>query len=75
MYVAVNGTAVVYNMNQDAAQIATWIQWDIPLQELSDKGADLTSVDTVTIGFGNKENPQAGGAGRVLFDDIALQIK
>jgi hypothetical protein len=75
MYVAVNGTAVVYNMNQDAAQIATWTPWDIPLQEFSDKGADLTNVDTITIGFGNKENPQAGGAGRVLFDDIALQTK
>jgi hypothetical protein len=75
MYVALNGTAVVYNTSQDAAQIATWIQWDISLQEFTDKGADLTNVDTITIGFGNKDNPQAGGAGRVLFDDIALQTK
>ena len=75
MYVALNGAAVVYNQNQNAAQIATWTPWDISLQEFADKGADLTNVDSITIGFGNKDNPQAGGGGRVLFDDIALQIK
>jgi hypothetical protein len=75
MYVILNGSAIANHDNPDAAQIATWTPWDIPLQTFSDQGVDLTNVETVTIGFGNKGNPQAGGAGRVLFDDIALQAK
>jgi hypothetical protein len=75
MYVALNGTAVVNHDNPDAAQIATWTPWNIPLQAFADQGADLTDVDSITIGFGNKANPQAGGAGRVLIDDITLQIQ
>jgi hypothetical protein len=73
MYVAVNGTAVVTNDNPDAAQIALWTPWEISLQAFADQGVDLTNVDTITIGFGNKANPQAGGTGTVLFDDVVLQ--
>jgi hypothetical protein len=73
MYVALNGTAVVANDNPDAAQIATWTPWTIDLQAFADQGVDLTNVDSITIGFGDKANPQAGGSGTVLFDDIILQ--
>jgi hypothetical protein len=28
--------------------------------------------NTISIGFGNKTNPEAGGSGKMLFDDIRL---
>jgi len=72
MYVALNGSAVVYHDNPNAAQIDTWTEWNIDLQEFANKGINLTSVEKITIGFGNKSNPQVGGSGKMLFDDIRL---
>jgi hypothetical protein len=72
MYVALNGSAVVYHENPSAAQIATWTEWTIDLQEFAAKGVNLANVNTITIGFGDKNNLQAGGSGLVFFDDIRL---
>jgi hypothetical protein len=73
MYVAVDGSAVVTNDDPKAALANDWIQWNIPLQEFADQGVDLTNVKTLSIGLGNKANPQAdGGSGHVFFDDIRL---
>jgi len=33
---------------------------------------NLANVNTISIGFGNKANPQAGGSGHVFIDDIRL---
>jgi len=33
---------------------------------------NLADVNTISIGLGNKNNPVAGGAGHVFFDDIRL---
>ena len=35
-------------------------------------GVNLTNVNTIAIGFGNKNNPQTGGSGFMFFDDIRL---
>jgi hypothetical protein len=72
MYVALNGNAVVYHDNPNAAQIDTWTKWNIDLQEFADQGVNLTNVDTMAIGFGDKKNPQTGGSGTMYFDDIQL---
>ncbi len=76
MYVAVanaNGlTAVVYHTNSDAALIDTWTEWTIDLQEFADLGVNLTDVNSIAIGFGDRNNPQPGGSGRMYFDDIRL---
>ena len=72
MYVALNGSAVVYHDNPNAAQIATWTQWRIDLQEFAAQGVNLANVNTFAIGFGDKNNLQAGGSGMVFFDDIRL---
>ena len=69
MYVALNGTAVVYHDEQNATQITRWTEWTIDLQAF---GINLTNVNTITLGFGNRTNPVAGGAGSVFFDDIRL---
>jgi hypothetical protein len=72
MYVALDGDAVVQNDDQNAALVTEWTRWDIPLQEFVDQGINLTNVRSITIGFGNKANPVAGGEGVVFFDDIRL---
>ncbi|HUU20383.1 MAG TPA: LamG-like jellyroll fold domain-containing protein [Sedimentisphaerales bacterium] len=72
LYVALNGTAIVTHDNPDAAQIATWIEWIIDLQAFADQGVDLTNVNTIALGLGDKNNPQPGGTGTMYFDDIAL---
>jgi hypothetical protein len=33
---------------------------------------DLTNVNSITLGLGNRANPVAGGAGMMFFDDIRL---
>jgi hypothetical protein len=72
MYVALNGTAV-YHDNPDAVLIDTWTQWTIPLQVFADEGVDLTNIDTLAIGLGDKTNLQAGdSSGTMFFDDIRL---
>ncbi len=72
MYVALNGSAVVYHDNPDAALINEWTQWTIDLQDFATQGVNLANVNKIAIGFGDKNNLQAGGSGRVFFDDIRL---
>jgi len=73
MYVALNGTAVVYHDNQNAAKIGGWTQWVIPLQVFADQGVNLANVTSLTIGFGTKGTTTAsGGTGKMYFDDIRL---
>ena len=72
MYVALNGNAVVQHENPEAALINDWTQWRIDLTQYSDQGVNLSNVNTITIGFGDKMNPQAGGSGSAFFDDIQL---
>jgi hypothetical protein len=72
MCVILNGSAVVYHEDPGATQIDTWTQWNIPLQGFADQGIDLTNVNTIGIGFGDRNNPHAGGSGTMYFDDIRL---
>jgi len=72
LYVALDGSAVVSHDNPDAAQIATWTQWNIDLQMFADQGVNLANVNTIAIGLGNKKNPVAGGSGTIYLDDIRL---
>jgi len=62
----------VYHDNPDAATIERPAEWTIDLQLFADQGVDLTDVDTISIGFGDRNNPQPGGSGQVHFDDIRL---
>ncbi|MHC4189334.1 MAG: LamG-like jellyroll fold domain-containing protein [Planctomycetota bacterium] len=76
MYVALansGGTpAVVYHDDSNATQINTWTEWNINLKQFADQGVNLTNVDSISIGFGNKNNPQPGGSGKMYFDDIRV---
>jgi len=72
MYVALNGSAVIYHDNPNAAKIDTWAQWTIDLQAFAAQGVNLVNVNMIAIGFGDKNNLQPGGSGLVFFDDIRL---
>ena len=69
LYVALNGSAVVNHDNPNAAQITTWTEWIIDLQAF---GVNLANVNTIGLGLGDRNNPQAGGSGTMYFDDIRL---
>jgi hypothetical protein len=65
--------AIVAYDDANAAMILGWTKWVIPLQNLTDQGIDLTNVDKIAVGLGNKTGTvTAGGTGTVYFDDIAL---
>jgi len=72
MYVAINGSAVINNDDPEATQTGIWTAWNIDLQEIAAQGVDLTNVNSISIGFGDKSNPQAGGSGTIYVDDIRL---
>ena len=81
MYVSIsnnNGTTgtVYYDDNQNidpnVTLIDTWTEWNIDLKDFLDQGVDLSNVNSITIGIGDKDNPQPGGSGKMLFDDIRL---
>jgi hypothetical protein len=72
MYVVLNGTAIVTNDNPNASAATNWSEWNIDLQTFADQGVDLTNINTITLGFGDRNNPVPGGTGLVIFDDIRL---
>jgi len=72
LYFALNSNAIVTNDNPDAAQIDRWTEWTIDLQAFADQGVNLTNIDTISLGLGDKNNPLAGGSGMIYFDDIRL---
>ncbi len=76
MYVALANAgaqgAAVYHPDPRAAQSNVWTEWTIDLNEFSARGVDLTDVNDMTIGLGNRDNPVAGGSGQLYFDDIRL---
>ena len=77
LYVALSNAAgtpaIVAHDDPAAATIDTWTEWIIPLQAFADQGINLTNVDKIAIGLGNKGNAAAaGGSGTMFFDDIGL---
>ena len=72
MFVALNGTAVVYHDDPTATQNTGWAKWVIDLTSFAGQGVNLANVNTTTIGFGTKNSPAAGGSGQMYFDDIQL---
>ena len=77
MYVAVSNSAgapaVVAHDDPAAATAGIWTQWRIPLQALADQGINLSNVDKIAIGLGNKAGMAAsGGLGTLYVDDIRL---
>ena len=71
LYVTLNGIAVEH-ADPAAAQIEDWTEWNIPLQAFVDKGVDVTNVNSIAIGIGNKTTLQPGGTGTMYFDNVGV---
>ncbi|MHC4704687.1 MAG: LamG-like jellyroll fold domain-containing protein, partial [Planctomycetota bacterium] len=73
MFVALNGSAVVYHDDPAVTQLTGWREWVIDLQAFADQGVGLANVNTITIGIGTQNSPSAaGGSGTMYFDDLRL---
>ncbi len=70
MNIVINGSLPVYHDNPKATQIDIWTGWTIDLQAFT--GVDLTNVNSIAICFGEQNDPQPGGRGKMFFDDIRL---
>jgi hypothetical protein len=70
MNIILNGGSVIYHDNAEAVQMEAWTEWTIDLQAVT--GVDLTNVSSIAICFGDRNILQAGGQGKVFFDDIQL---
>jgi hypothetical protein len=70
MSIVLNDGSAVYHENANAARIEDWTQWTIHLKAFID--VDLTNVHSIAICFGDRNNLQAGGGGKVFFDDIQV---
>jgi hypothetical protein len=76
LYVAITNSAgspaVVAHDESDAATGVIWRQWRISLSAFADLGINLSNVDKIAIGLGNKGGAAAGGTGTMYIDDIRL---
>jgi len=74
LYVAVEDNAgnvqVVNHPDALAALTTEWQEWQIPFSALG--GVNLSSVRTMYIGLGDRDNPTAGGTGLIYIDDIGF---
>jgi hypothetical protein len=74
LYVAVEDSAgnvaVVTHADGAALTADTWQEWQIPFSELG--GVNLGRVAIVYVGVGDRDNPNAGGAGLIFIDDIMV---
>ncbi len=72
LYVAVedgNGSiAVAANPDTAATARPDWQQWRIPFSAFG--GVNLSRVETIMIGVGDRNSPAAGGTGLIYVDDI-----
>jgi len=70
---AAGSPAIVAYDDPSTAGNSFWSQWVIPLQAFADRGINLTNVDTLAIGLGDKAGIAAsGGSGTMYIDDIRL---
>jgi len=53
-----------------AVFLAGWNEWTIPYSALA--GVNLSRIEAMTIGVGNRTSPAAGGSGIVYIDDIGF---
>lgn len=64
--------ATVVHADPNAVLAAEWLEWNIPLADLTAAGVDVTAIRKLDIRIGSPENPQPGGAGTIYADDIRV---
>jgi hypothetical protein len=78
LYIAVEDSSsnikVIGHPNPDAVQLDEWTEWPIDLAEIEGTGVDTKNIKKMYIGVGDRDNPVAGGFGKLYIDDIRLHI-
>ncbi len=69
---AAGNSAVVKHPDPASSAIGTWTPWDIPLTIFT--GINLQTIKKLSIGVGDRDNPQRGGSGVLYIDDIRLYL-
>ncbi len=76
LYVALedsqNQLGVVVHPDPGAVGVTKWTSWRVPLSRFADAGVDLTSIQKMHIGVGDRDNPQPDGTGMIHIDDIRV---
>jgi len=74
LYIAVEDSAnkiqVIEHSDAEAVLTPTWQTWSIPLSDLN--AVDLARIKKLYIGVGDRNSPQAGGAGKLYIDNIRV---
>ena len=67
-------SVTVVSVEPLTSQEPKWQTWHIDFNEFVQVNGDLdlTNIQTISLGVGNKTNPQLSGTGTVVFDDIVL---
>jgi regulation of enolase protein 1 (concanavalin A-like superfamily) len=65
-------SAVVTHPDPAASAIGSWTEWNIPFTDFT--GVDMQAINKMSIGVGDRANPQLGGAGDLYIDDIGLKL-
>jgi len=72
MYIVLNDNAVIYHEDPNASLISDWTEWNINLQDFADQGVNLTNVNSIGIGIGERNATEPDGSGILFIDDIRL---
>ncbi len=72
LYVAIQDSTSKIAVVKDATAVnaTDWVQVKMPLSSFS--GVGMTKVKKMFIGVGDRNNPVAGGAGKLFIDDIRV---
>jgi hypothetical protein len=65
-----SGTAVHADPNAVLRQ--DWAEWVVELETFAGPGVDLTDVNSISIGAGDRSGPGDGGSGKMYIDEVRL---
>ncbi|MBN1359886.1 MAG: hypothetical protein JW993_04810, partial [Sedimentisphaerales bacterium] len=75
-YIAVQDSAgreaTLVNPNPYAVSVNQWMQWAIPLSDLSAAGVNTGSISRFVVGVGDGTKPSQDTSGLLYIDDIAF---
>jgi hypothetical protein len=58
--------------DMDDIRLLEWTDWNIVISDFEANDVNVTNLETLYIGFGDRYSSQNGGWGTVYFDDIVL---
>jgi hypothetical protein len=64
--------AVAVHPNAEAVRVTEWQKWHTALGEVRAAGVNVTAIQKMVIGVGDRQNPKPGGTGTIYIDDIRL---